>query len=125
MTTGAELEGVYSYGQGLVKKLVSIKGESPGTCISLITGVGNQSTTVFTPISKVLWICLGYTYDFQIYEGLDLGSIKINLSELTDKFESLSMIAVGFLSLAHKYEQEKYTVEYCKRDFGLEITKVN
>ena len=105
--------------------LVEQQGDKPGEYLQILTGIGNKSTVVFTPLSKVIWIILGYTFNFSVNEGDDLSSIRVNVQEMKPHMNNMFKIAAGFLSLSHKNDSKKYSTEMFKRDFALEIDQVN
>ena len=104
--------------------MYSAEGDEPGCYLEIVTGVGAKSRLAFTPLTKSLWICIGFRIKFHIYKGHDLGSIRLSVKDMLPHKESLFRLACGFLCMAHQRDEIPYDQFHCKRDFGVTITKV-
>ena len=120
------MEGdVLFYGQKPQHKyLYSDLGDEPGNCLEIVTGVGSKSRLAFTPLTKSLWICVGFHIGFHVYKGRDLGSIRICAKDMLSHKEQLFKLACGFLCMAHQGDKKPYDQSLCQRDFGVHMTQV-
>ena len=125
LDTAKEENGVLYYGISQRCNLVSREGDEPGTHLELVTGIGWNSKLAFTPLIKTSWIVIGMKLGFEVYEGRDLGSIRIDLKNLISKKDELYQIACGLLSFAHYKDLKPYGVIHCKRDFDQKLSEVS
>ena len=125
MNTGHIEDSTLYYGTNTPRNhLRNSEGNGSGSYLEIITGIGWNSLIAFTPLSKTMWIVLGYTYGFHVIEGPDLGTIRICVSEMLKVKDSLYKIASGFMSLAHYNDMEQYGISHANRDFNLKLSNV-
>jgi hypothetical protein len=51
-------DNIIYYGPNAKLYLFADNNDGPGRCIEIVTGLGAQSKTAFTPVTKSLWVCL-------------------------------------------------------------------
>ena len=113
------------YGDSEIKNhLVSRTGNKPGSFIELVSGIGWHSVQAFAPLTKTMWLLLGSKYGFEVLEGTDLGSIRIDLTSMVGKSRTIVELGCGFMSSAHRLDLIPYGPVESYRDFGVKLKEV-
>ena len=68
---------------------------------------------------------MGYKVGFSIYEGLTLGTMKVDVGEMLKSKDEMMKLGCGFLSYTFIRSQTPYDTKMCLRDFGVRMSEVN